>query len=419
MRMKTLQVLATVTVPVAALAIVLPPPQTAPATRQGSGKLLPGLAAKIGDGATLLVTGPDANVTLRHTGKRADAGWVLADKSNYPVPDAKIKPVIDALENLRGLEPKTERTALYARLDLAKPGAGSNAHGLTLNDAHGREIAAVILGRRKEDASGNGHDREYVRLPSRARSWLAEPAITLPAGTLDWIDLSVIDLDPDKIKQITIAKADGGTVTLARAKAGDKLALQNLPPGAKPKSDTPGADIPSDLQGLELMDVTPAVKVTGTPVAKVHAVTFDGLSADLTLVRQNGQIWATVAASGTKSAPITGRTQGWAYQIADAKAVPLQTALTDLATLPPPPKPVPPAPIPASAPSATSAPKPAAPPAPVPQPVKAAPVPAAPVPAPPAPAAAAPTPPKPAAPKAPAPASPPAPPAPPASPGKN
>jgi hypothetical protein len=388
-------VLATVTVPVAALAIVLPPPQTAPATRQGSGKLLPGLASKIGDGTTLIVSSADANVTLRHTGKHADAGWVLADKSNYPVPDAKIKPVIDGLENLRGLEPKTQRAALYARLDLAKPGAGSSSHQLTLRDDKAREIASVILGRRKEDASGNGHDRVYARLPSRARSWLAEPAITLPDGALDWIDRSVVDLDPDKIKLITITKSDGGMVTLTRAKAGDKLALQNLPVGAKPKSDTPGTDIASDLQNLEFMDVKPAAQLSGTPVAKVHAVTFGGLDADLTLVKQGGQVWATVAAHGAKAEPIAQRTKGWAYQIADAKAAPLETSMADLATLPPPPAPpaapkpaLPPAP---PAPAVSPAPSASAPTVPVvPQPpvasVPQAPAPTAPTPPPPAPA---------------------------------
>jgi hypothetical protein len=375
MNVKTLQVLAAITVPVTALAIALPPPQTAPVPVRGSGPLLPGLIGKIGDGSTLVVTGADGHVTLRHAGTKPYQGWGLADKGGYPVPDAKIKPVLDDLAALRGLEPKTERAALYSRLDLGNPGPGAESHEVSLADAKGAVDDAVILGRHKEDASGNGHERIYARQPDRPRSWLAAPAVTLPGEALDWIDRGVVDLNPDKIKQITITQADGSSVTLARAKAGDKLTLQGLPAGAKPKTDTAGTDVANAWQSLDLADVKPAAQVTGAKVAgakvaTAHAVTFDGLSVDLAFVKQDGQSWAMVTAAGGKdAAAIDARTKGWAYQIADAKAAPLESKLADLVTLPPPPPSVaaPPKAVPPEHPVAAAGPAPASP-APTPAP---------------------------------------------------
>ncbi|MEJ0048031.1 MAG: hypothetical protein WDN04_19360 [Rhodospirillales bacterium] len=197
-----------------------------------------------------------------------------------------------------------------------------------------------MLGKHKEDAGPGGVARIYARIPGTSQTWLAAPAITLPDETLDWIEHGVIDIDPDKIKQITLTPAGGAPLVLSRNKVGDKLDVQNVPKGGKLKSDSPGTDIASGFHTLELDDVEPAAKLAGSAVGTAHVDTFDGLNADLTFTKQNGQTWATVTATGTgasakEAADITARTKGWAYQIADARVTTLQTKLTDLLEAPP------------------------------------------------------------------------------------
>jgi hypothetical protein len=329
MRRKTLYILVAITLPVTALAVLLPAPQTRLRLEKGSGKLLPELAGKTGDVALMVVIGPDGKASLRRTGSQT---WVLAEKSDYPVPETRVEPVLESLQKLRGIEPKTADASLYGRLDLGDPGVGSQSYEITVQNAKGKTLASVILGRKKSDVSGGGHDRIYARVPGTARSWLAEPAITVPD---DWIDRHIVDIDPDKIKQIIITQADGATLTIARDKQGDKLTLRNLPTNTKLKSDTAADDIASAFQTLDLTDVMPQAKLNGTPQATAQATTFDGLITTLALSKQGTQTWLTATASGTGAGPIGARTKGWAYQVPDAKVASLESKLPDLVTGPP------------------------------------------------------------------------------------
>ncbi|WP_339484831.1 DUF4340 domain-containing protein, partial [Pseudomonas sivasensis] len=148
------------------------------------------------------IVGSDGTVTVNRAkpDKKADGGWTIANKGNYPVPPATIKPVLDGLAALREIEPKTERSALYDRLDLKNPGKDSQSHGVTLSGENGATLASVVLGKHKYDNGAGNNDRQYVRIPGTNQAWLAGPAVTLPDETLDWIDKSVLDLDPYKIK---------------------------------------------------------------------------------------------------------------------------------------------------------------------------------------------------------------------------
>jgi hypothetical protein len=339
MHINTLRRLAAVTVPVTALAVFLPSSQTTLGTAAGSGKLLPDLASKLGNGATLTITSASGKVTLRHTSDTPGQGWVLADKGGYPVDAAKLKPILTGLTDLRGVAPKTARPALYSRLDLNDPGPGSVAHGVALTSATGAPLGSVILGRVKSDFASGGHDEIYARVPGQDQTWLATPSITFPYAALDWIDRGVINLPADDIKQVTVTPKSATQslppFTLSRAKPGDKLALQDLPAGAKPKSDTAGTEVANALGGLTLEDVKPASQLSGQPDATLHAATFAGLTVDLTATKQDGKIWITVAASGAKPADdITARTKGWAYEVADGTATSLETKLADLITVP-------------------------------------------------------------------------------------
>jgi hypothetical protein len=329
MRTKTLYVLAAITLLVTALAVLLPAPQTTLRPEKGIGTLMPELARKIGDVALLAVVGQDGKATLRRT---APHTWVLAERSDYPVPEARVTSVLDGLKKLRGLEPKTADASLYGRLDLGNPGAGSESHAITLQDAQSKIIASIILGRQKSDVSGSGHARIYARVPGAPRTWLAEPAIILPD---DWIDKNIVDIDPDRIKQITITQPDGTSLTIGRDKPGEKLALRNLPANAKMKSDTGADDIASAFQTLELTNVEPQARLNGTPRATAEATTFDGLVTTLALSKQGTQTWLTANANGTGAATIAARTKGWAYQVPDAKATALASKLADLVTTPP------------------------------------------------------------------------------------
>jgi len=334
--MKTLQVLAVISVPAVVLAVLLPAPGGSTGTTEqsgGGGLLLPGLKGHTDTLAQIAITGPDGTVTLSRTpvaGKPAD-GWTFRNKGGYPVPAAKIRPVLDGLMALHSVSPRTDRPASYGRLDLGGPGKGSASHLVALVDAKGGPLGSIVLGKAKA-ASGVGNgERIYARVPGSARSWLAAPAITLPKDTIDWIDRTVVDIDANKVREVVLTQPGNPPLDFVRDKSGDKLAVREMPAGRKLSSDTTSSDVQAAFSGLDLDDVKPDAQLGGGAAGSVHLVTFNGVVADFTLRKDNGQTWITVSATGAKEAQdIAARTKGWAYQIPEDRADTLLATMSSL-----------------------------------------------------------------------------------------
>ena len=342
MNIKSIAILAAITAPVTAAAILWPAPGGSTTAAQAGGPLLPALKSGFTRVTAMTFAGPGGTTKITHaatTGK-PEEGWVVTDKFDYPIPPATIRPILEGLRALHGVAPKTERAKLYSRLDLDPPGNGSGAHGVTLTDAKGTTIAAVILGRQKPGTLPGSAEQQYARTPDNPRAWLAEPAITLPDSSLGFIDHSVVNIADDQIRRVLITQTGGETLELKRDKPADKLAVQAIPAGRKLKEEDPGTVIAGGLAALELNDVIPAKSLTNPPAATAHYETFAGLVADLTLTKQAGQSWATVTATGTgaaakDAADITARTKGWAYALPDLRAATLQNTLSGLLEAPP------------------------------------------------------------------------------------
>ena len=351
MRQKTLIALAIVTVPVLGLAIFLPSHRGTAMKQAETGPVFPTLKDWLAGATKLVVTAADGKtVTLSRTPPAQPAagetvplsGWGLADKSNYPVQESILRPVLSGLLALHTTEPKTEKKSLYDRIDVDDPAASkeSKAKQLELDNASGASILKLIVGRRKYDALAGGGDAIYIRKPEEERAWLAQPAFDLPTDDMGWIDHKILDVDSDKIKSITLTAGTDKPLVLERAKPEDKLAIRDLPKDATTRSETPGADIAAGFRYLDMLDVRPAAQVTGTAANTVEVVTFDGLDLTVSLYTQpEGGPWLEVAAKGegdeAKAADeIRAHTKGWAYKVPPSREKLLESKLADLLTPP-------------------------------------------------------------------------------------
>ncbi len=368
MRQKTLIALAIITVPVLGLAIFLPSHRGATLKQAETGPVFPTLKDWLAGATKLVVTAADGkSVTLTRTAPAQPAagetvplgGWGLAEKSNYPVQEGLLRPVLSGLLALHTTEPKTEDKTLYNRIDVEDPSSSkeSKAKLLELDNASGASILKLIVGRRKFDALAGGGDAIYIRKPEEARAWLAQPAFDLPTDAMGWVDHKILDVDSDKIKSITFTAGSDKPLVLDRAKAEDKLEIRDKAPDATTRSETPGADVAAGFRYLDMQDVRPASQVTGTPASTVEVVTFDGLDLTVSVFSQpEGGPWLEIAAKGEGDAAkpaeeIANRTKGWAYKVPPSREKLLETKLADLLT-------------PVAKPAETPAPAPAAPPKP-------------------------------------------------------
>jgi hypothetical protein len=335
---RVLLLLALVTLPLAVLTLLPSPRGAGPARAATGGPVFPTLKDWTASAAGLTVTGPQGTVRLeRKSGGKPEEGWALADKGGFPVQEGAMRPLLSALGALAEVEPKTERPALYDRLDLDEPGAPrSEARSLVFTDANGADIAKLIVGKRRYDPLGGGEDAIYIRKPGEARTWLARPAFDVPADALAWIDRKVLDIEAARIKEVILTPAGGKPLTLARDKAEDALAVQDVPKGERLKPGNPGVELAAAFRALDLADVRPLAQVTAAPVATARVVTFDGAEAQLTLVVQDGATWARIEAKGKGAEEIDRRASLWAYALPEGRVKTLETRLADLLEPPPP-----------------------------------------------------------------------------------
>jgi hypothetical protein len=297
--------------------------------------------------ARLTVIHGDAKTTLL----RDQSGWIVEQKDDYPADAGKIRQILLGLAALRYAEPKTAKPALYSRLDLDDPDKkGSDAQLITLSDAKRQLMGEIIVGKRRYDIFGGGNDGIYVRKPGEVQSWLADGSLTLPTGTLDWLDREITMIKADRIAAARFVAPDNAVVVIARDKPGAPFALAGgVPKGQKLKSADALTDLARALDYFSLDDVAPAMTVPFPDKGISQAVytTFDGLSLTVSMIerdeiaKDNGKdvtkkkYWVKILAIGTgKAAPeasaLNRRLLPWAFAVPEFKATNFKTRIGDL-----------------------------------------------------------------------------------------
>lgn len=309
-------------------------------------RMFPDLLERVNDVASVVIEA--AKGTLSVT--RRDGGWVLAEGDGYPARAGKVRAVVVGLARLTYLEPKTRRKDRYAKLNLRDPESeDALSRRLTLKAAGGEVLARVIVGRRNFSFQADG--AVYVRKPDDAQSWLARGTLELGTQPSDWLRPMIVDIKPGRIARVVVRHADGKTVVASRASPEDKnFTIENLPAGARLKSESAADNFSLALENLQLVEVRKADAIAFPEDATVKAeiTTFDGLTARLTLAEVDGKDWLRLSfsarAAGKESADgkdvakeaadLAVRTEGWVYRISGYRAVDLKKRMADLIKLP-------------------------------------------------------------------------------------
>jgi hypothetical protein len=237
------------------------------------GALLPDLKAQLNDVDRIVVRAA-GNRTVA-TLERRDDRWVVAERDGYPADVGRIRRNLIALAEARILEEKTSNPELYGRLkvdDVERDSAG----GVRLDLRSAGKETGVIVG----TTNVGGGDRAYVRRAGEPTSWLVSGALDAPTDAADWLDRTVVDLDPARVHSVTIAHPGGATLRLRKDApgAGDFTVL-DVPAGRELSFPTVGNAIGAGLADLTLESVEPAAAFAPGDAAPVVATfeTFDGL----------------------------------------------------------------------------------------------------------------------------------------------
>jgi hypothetical protein len=220
-----------------------------------------------------------------------------------------VKTVLVQLAQLRFFEPKTSDPARYDRLAVqgaAMKGAETpdgdkdlKPRDVVVRDAKGTVLAEGHIGKRNASLFGSDRGGTYLRVGNDKQSWLAEGIVSLGDGPADWISKKIIDLKAADVQKLVITSPKGGGLVIHRAKKTDKdFTLDDIPPGKKQRGQWETDQMPTALEGLELVDVRRAEEVKFPDGAYKGAfTTFDGLVVNTEAGEVNRKYWARFSAS--------------------------------------------------------------------------------------------------------------------------
>ena len=321
---------ATVIVVALAIAVLASGDRTASPAPTGE-RALPGLAAKLGDLAWIGLLHGSTKIDFAAINGR----WAVVEKGNYPAAQGKLRQLLLGLADLTLLEPKTERTELFARLDLDDP-ANGKATDIKLNDRIGQTVAELIVGKRRADRLGAGTDAVYVRKPGGGRAWLARGSLDVGGEIVDWLDRRILDIPAARIASMKFTGSNGMTLALSRTQPAERFAVEDAPADTKFKASAL-AEPAGVLAALDLADVKAAADqpVPDSGFATASFATFDGLTIDVRMISKDDKDWLAIMASGkdaadTEAKAINSRLAGWSYAVTADRAKLLRTRLADL-----------------------------------------------------------------------------------------
>jgi Domain of unknown function (DUF4340) len=295
-------------------------------------RAVPALAAELGEVASVGIKRSALTLTFVRDGDR----WLVAEKGNYAAAAGKVRQIVLAMADMTLVEPKTQKADLYQRLEVDEPGKGKSTL-VTIKDKSGRELAELIIGKRRYDRLGAGNDGVYVRKPGDAEAWLARGSLEFSDQLSSWLDRRILDISQKRIAKVVLTQPDGTRLVVTRAAPDATFTVEDAPADAKFKSETSTGEPALALETLDLDDVKPVAElpVPDKDLVTGSFTTFDGLSVDVRLFDRDDAHWVAVSAAGSGAAEaeakeLADKTSRWTYAIPSYKATQLKMKLSDL-----------------------------------------------------------------------------------------
>lgn len=138
---------------------------------------------------------------------------------------------------------------------------------IELFDAAGKPLQTLTLGKNAETGGGR-----YVRFGDEPKAFLTNLSAWLDTEPKNWANAELINLKADDIARIEIPFAEGGPVTVSRAKKEDPWVAENAPAGQKVKADKI-ASLLGSIGTIRFSDTT-ALDDANVTAAKANLRTF-------------------------------------------------------------------------------------------------------------------------------------------------
>jgi len=293
--------------------------QTGDAARQqgdrAGASVFPRFERKIQQAQIIRVTSADVQYTLKRASEDS-ADWVMLESGLYPVRPDRLRELATGLTELVWSDQRTSDPQKLDRIGLGHPETGGAGALIDVLDDEGRSLASLIVGRRA--------DKLYGRFPDENKSYRLSGNVPPLYTRQAWLDLEIIDTQPDAVGAVRITQANGRTMFVTR------------PPGSGPRAFRPAPPFERDtlisrlaISGPALaisrfapLDVKPAAALETRPVGRHITTTHDGLEIDVSAYRDPDGFYVTLRAieageGAVRAQSINDRANGWAYRLSE------------------------------------------------------------------------------------------------------
>jgi Domain of unknown function (DUF4340) len=258
--------------------------------------LLPGLTDQINEVDSIVFAGAGNKVSA--TLKRGADGWHVVEKSGYPADLVKLREFLLKLSDATVLEPKTANPKRYADLGVEDI-SSTTAKGVLVTLGGLKTPLKLVIGL----FNGQGGSGTFVRRDGEAQSLLASGNLLAEKDAASWIKHELIDIDPNRIKDIVLTSPDGKILHVAKDQPDDRnFKVADLPKGREVASDYVANSLGSGLANLRADDVI-AAKDSPPPdkVYKVRYVGFGGFAIDAMAWEASGKTVLQLIASNDQA----------------------------------------------------------------------------------------------------------------------
>ena len=315
-------------------------------------RVFPALVTDINKLKTVVIRHREGTFTI----DRAEGGWQVRDRDNFPADSKKLDELLIKIVRMAKLENKTSLADRYERLDLQEPDAkDSRAKEVKLLDKDGKELAALVIGKRKFTL-GSKEGGTYIRRPGDPQTFLALGELSPGEKMRDWLVRDIADIKDKQIKSVTVTHPDGETVRVGKTAVEDtSFKILNLPAGMEPASDFAADDFGRVLSVFLLDDVRKdtANSLPTDKTIKAEFEGFDGFKVLIDYAEVDGQNWVKIrgeAPAGQSAAEAGGdegnwkktiddlnaRAAGWVFQVPAYEVNALKKKMSELARKPEP-----------------------------------------------------------------------------------
>jgi hypothetical protein len=273
MKLKTLIVYVVILVALSALVYFLQRPAAQPLAdaRLGQPLLAAGTVEKA---VKLRIADQGKSVTVV---RQPDGTWRVPAYFDFPADFAKISGLIGNLTEAKLERLVTTSADRIARLDFKDT-------KIDLLAAADKELWSVTLGKNPDSGPGR-----FVRFGTEQKAFLVSLNLWLDTDPKNWANSELLNLKPEDIAKIEIPFADGGSVTVSRAKKDDAWTSDKTSAGQKVKADKI-TSVLSAVGSVRFSDTNDLTDANFT-AAKANArgfklTTFDGKTVTVTMGRK-------------------------------------------------------------------------------------------------------------------------------------